>query len=110
MVNIPHKFVNLEGAGAGGNRPLVFCSTSLSPMRNYNSPQPHESIITAGAFLCGVVPLLTDFTVNMNGHQGMEVLDITFHESRVWYHMMHEHDSLHGAGGAREFVGNDENG
>ncbi|KAF8994186.1 hypothetical protein BDQ17DRAFT_1252051 [Cyathus striatus] len=95
---IPHKLLNLEGAGAGG-RPLLFRSTSLSPVRNYISPQPHGSIITADAFLRGVVRSGTDFTVYMNG-QGMEGLDIAFYEGRAWYHTMH--DSLRGAGGARE--------
>ncbi|KAF8997422.1 hypothetical protein BDQ17DRAFT_1429100 [Cyathus striatus] len=50
---ITHKFLNLEGAGAGGQL-LLFRSTSLSPINNYISAFPHGTVISADPFFLGV--------------------------------------------------------
>ncbi|KAF8997416.1 hypothetical protein BDQ17DRAFT_1363327 [Cyathus striatus] len=98
---ITHKFLNLEGAGAGG-QPLLFRSTSLSPINNYISQSPHGTVISADAFLRGVVRSRTDFSVFMNGlgnDTKMEGLDIAFYTNRAFYHTTH--DSIRGAEDAK---------
>lgn len=121
---IPDTFINLEGAGAGGfvcvyvsfsvsnsnwnSRPLLFRSTSLSPVRAFKNKgvsRPHGNVLSADAFSRGVIRSATDFEVYAHGSDpgtAMEGIDFAFYQRRSKYHT--RGDSIPNADGGRDSI------
>lgn len=82
---LPHTFLNLEGAGAGG-RATLFRSTDAEVTSAYaKSPFPFGSIVSGDGFKRGFIRSGTDYTI-FTQNQGMRGLDVAFFEPRSRYH------------------------
>lgn len=82
---LPHTFLNLEGAGAGG-RAALFRSTDTEVTRPYlQSPHPFGSVLAANGFDMHLISSQTDYVV-FNGDLGLRGLDVAFIEPRARYH------------------------
>lgn len=86
---LPHTFLNLEGAGAGG-RATLFRSTDEEVTRPYKkSPHPFGTVVSADGFKAGLVASQTDYVV-FNGELGLRGLDVAFMEPRARYHTIED--------------------
>jgi hypothetical protein len=86
---IPHTFVNLEGAGAGG-RAALFRSTDTEVTRFYKaSSHPFGSVVTGDGFKKGFVRSETDYRV-FYGELGLRGVDIAFIAPRARYHTVED--------------------
>ncbi|KAE8352031.1 hypothetical protein BDV28DRAFT_158244 [Aspergillus coremiiformis] len=82
---LPHTFLNLEGAGAGG-RATLFRSSDFEVTGAYmRSPHPFGSILSANGFDTGLIASQTDYVV-FEGNLGLRGLDVAFMEPRARYH------------------------
>jgi len=89
LSDVPHTFLNLEGAGAGG-RAALFRSTDTEVTRFYRrTQQPFGNVITADGFKRGLVRSQTDYVV-FNGELGMRGLDVAFMAPRARYHTVED--------------------
>lgn len=86
---LPHTFLNLEGAGAGG-RATLFRSTDAEVTRYYKkASQPFGTVISADGFRRGLIASQTDYVV-FNGELGLRGLDVAFMEPRARYHTIED--------------------
>ena len=86
---VPHTFVNLEGAGAGG-RATLFRSTDTEVTRFYRkSSHPFGTIVSGDGFKKGLIRSETDYKV-FYGELGLRGLDIAFMEPRARYHTIED--------------------
>jgi hypothetical protein len=86
---IPHTFVNLEGAGAGG-RATMFRSTDTEVTRYYKaSSHPFGTVVSGDGFKKGFIRSETDYKV-FYGELGLRGLDIAFMEPRARYHTVED--------------------
>jgi hypothetical protein len=86
---IPHTFVNLEGAGAGG-RATLFRSTDTEVTRYYKSSSyPFGTVVSGDGFKKGLIRSETDYRVFV-GELGLRGLDIAFTEPRARYHTVED--------------------
>ena len=93
LSKLPHTFVNLEGAGAGG-RAHMFRATDVQVVEAYrSSPHPYSSVASGDAFNLGAIRSQTDYVV-FNGDYGMRGMDISFSSPRARYHT-DEDDTRH---------------
>ncbi|RHZ49111.1 M28 family metallopeptidase [Aspergillus thermomutatus] len=82
---LPHTFLNLEGAGAGG-RATLFRSSDAEVTKSYmRSPHPFGSVLSANGFEAGLISSQTDYVV-FEGDLGLRGLDVAFMEPRARYH------------------------
>ncbi|THC90806.1 hypothetical protein EYZ11_009725 [Aspergillus tanneri] len=90
---LPHTFLNLEGAGAGG-RAALFRSSDTEVTRSYmRSPHPFGSVLAANGFDMHLISSQTDYVV-FEGDMGLRGLDVAFIEPRSRYHTDQD-DSRH---------------
>ncbi|KAJ4370034.1 hypothetical protein N0V83_005798 [Neocucurbitaria cava] len=83
--HVPHTFVNLEGAGAGG-RATLFRSTDTEVTRFYRrASHPFGTVVSGDGFKKGLIRSETDYRV-FYGELGLRGLDIAFMEPRARYH------------------------
>jgi hypothetical protein len=86
---IPHTFVNLEGAGAGG-RATLFRSTDTEVTRYYKATgYPFGTVISADGFKKKLIRSETDYKVFYE-ELGLRGLDIAFMEPRARYHTVED--------------------
>ncbi|KAH6868118.1 endoplasmic reticulum metallopeptidase 1 [Alternaria rosae] len=86
---VPHTFVNLEGAGAGG-RATLFRSTDTEVTRYYKkSKYPFGTVVSGDGFKKGFIRSETDYKV-FHGELGLRGLDIAFMEPRARYHTVED--------------------
>jgi hypothetical protein len=86
---LPHTFLNLEGAGAGG-RATLFRSTDTEVTKFYKkSKHPFGTVVSADGFKRGLVASQTDYVV-FNGELGLRGLDVAFMEPRARYHTIED--------------------
>ncbi|KAF1951986.1 endoplasmic reticulum metallopeptidase 1 [Byssothecium circinans] len=86
---VPHTFLNLEGAGAGG-RATLFRSTDTEVTSFYKaSSHPFGTVISSDGFKAGLIRSQTDYVV-FNGELGLRGLDVAFMEPRARYHTMED--------------------
>jgi hypothetical protein len=86
---IPHTFVNLEGAGAGG-RATLFRSTDTEITRYYKAAShPFGTVVSADGFKKKVIRSETDYKVFYD-ELGLRGLDIAFMEPRARYHTVED--------------------
>ncbi|CBX93599.1 hypothetical protein LEMA_P032730.1 [Plenodomus lingam JN3] len=86
---VPHTFVNLEGAGAGG-RAAMFRSTDTHVTRFYRkSEHPFGTVVSGDGFKKGLVRSETDYKVFFE-ELGLAGLDIAFIEPRAKYHTIED--------------------
>ncbi|KAF2818515.1 hypothetical protein CC86DRAFT_375734 [Ophiobolus disseminans] len=86
---IPHTFVNLEGAGAGG-RATLFRSTDTEVTRYYRkTAHPFGTVVSGDGFKKGLIRSETDYRV-FHGELGLRGLDIAFMEPRARYHTVED--------------------
>ncbi|KAH9882708.1 hypothetical protein J1614_000073 [Plenodomus biglobosus] len=86
---VPHTFVNLEGAGAGG-RATLFRSTDTEITRFYGkSPNPFGTVVSGDGFKKGLIRSETDYKVFFE-ELGLRGLDIAFMEPRARYHTVED--------------------
>lgn len=86
---VPHTFVNLEGAGAGG-RATLFRSTDTEVTRYYQkSKHPFGTVVSGDGFKKKVIRSETDYRV-FYGRLGLRGLDIAFMEPRARYHTVED--------------------
>ncbi|KAF1833892.1 endoplasmic reticulum metallopeptidase 1 [Decorospora gaudefroyi] len=86
---VPHTFVNLEGAGAGG-RATLFRSTDTEVTRFYRrSKYPFGTVVSGDGFKKGLIRSETDYRV-FHGELGLRGLDIAFMEPRARYHTVED--------------------
>ncbi|KAF2845352.1 endoplasmic reticulum metallopeptidase 1 [Plenodomus tracheiphilus IPT5] len=86
---VPHTFVNLEGAGAGG-RATLFRSTDTEVTRFYSkSKNPFGTVVSGDGFKKGLIRSETDYKVFF-GELGLRGLDIAFMEPRARYHTIED--------------------
>jgi hypothetical protein len=86
---VPHTFVNLEGAGAGG-RATLFRSTDTEVTRFYKkSKYPFGTVVSGDGFKKGLIRSETDYKV-FHGELGLRGLDIAFMEPRARYHTVED--------------------
>ncbi|KAI8943352.1 hypothetical protein NX059_001369 [Plenodomus lindquistii] len=86
---VPHTFVNLEGAGAGG-RATLFRSTDTEITRFYGkSKSPFGTVVSSDGFKKGLIRSETDYKVFF-GELGLRGLDIAFMEPRARYHTIED--------------------
>ncbi|KAG9385076.1 endoplasmic reticulum metallopeptidase 1 [Pyrenophora tritici-repentis] len=86
---VPHTFVNLEGAGAGG-RATLFRSTDTEVTRFYSkSKYPFGTVVSGDGFKKGLIRSETDYRV-FHGELGLRGLDIAFMEPRARYHTVED--------------------
>lgn len=86
---VPHTFVNLEGAGAGG-RATLFRSTDTEVTRFYRkSSHPFGTVVSGDGFKKGLIRSETDYKV-FYGELGLRGLDIAFMEPRARYHTVED--------------------
>lgn len=86
---VPHTFVNLEGAGAGG-RATLFRSTDTEVTRFYKkSKYPFGTVVSGDGFKKGLIRSETDYRV-FHGDLGLRGLDIAFMEPRARYHTVED--------------------
>ncbi|ORY15446.1 putative zinc metalloprotease [Clohesyomyces aquaticus] len=82
---VPHTFLNLEGAGAGG-RATLFRSTDTEVTRFYKrASNPFGTVISSDGFRKHLIRSQTDYVV-FNGELGLRGLDVAFMEPRARYH------------------------
>jgi hypothetical protein len=82
---VPHVFLNLEGAGAGG-RATLFRSTDNEVTEFYRkSSNPFGTVISSDGFKKRLIRSETDYAV-FYGELGMRGLDVAFMEPRARYH------------------------
>lgn len=89
--NFTSTFLNLEGAASGG-RPLLFRSTSTTPLRSFlpfHVSRPHTNVLAADAFNHGLIRSETDYVVYEADHR-MEGLDLAFYKGRSRYHTRYD--------------------
>lgn len=86
---LPHTFLNLEGAGAGG-RATLFRSTDTEVTRFYKAAQhPFGTVISGDGFKRRLIRSETDYVV-FNGELGLRGLDVAFMEPRARYHTLED--------------------
>jgi hypothetical protein len=86
---IPHTFVNLEGAGAGG-RATLFRSTDTEVTRYYKAAShPFGTVVSGDGFKKKLIRSETDYKV-FYGELGLRGLDIAFMEPRARYHTVED--------------------
>ncbi|KAF2024019.1 endoplasmic reticulum metallopeptidase 1 [Setomelanomma holmii] len=86
---VPHTFVNLEGAGAGG-RATLFRSTDTEVTRYYRkSKYPFGTVVSDDGFKRRLIRSETDYRV-FHGELGLRGLDIAFMEPRARYHTVED--------------------
>ncbi|KAJ4289853.1 hypothetical protein N0V90_011185 [Kalmusia sp. IMI 367209] len=86
---VPHTFLNLEGAGAGG-RATLFRSTDTEVTSFYKaSSHPFGTVISGDGFKKGFIRSQTDYVV-FNGELGLRGLDVAFMEPRARYHTIED--------------------
>ncbi|KAJ8113724.1 hypothetical protein OPT61_g4218 [Boeremia exigua] len=86
---VPHTFLNLEGAGAGG-RATLFRSTDTEVTKYYRaSKHPFGTVVSADGFKKGLIRSETDYKV-FYGELGLRGLDIAFMEPRARYHTIED--------------------
>jgi hypothetical protein len=86
---LPHTFLNLEGAGAGG-RAALFRSTDAEVTQPYmKASHPFGTVVSADGFKRGLVASQTDYVV-FNGELGLRGLDVAFIEPRARYHTIED--------------------
>ncbi|KAL5116694.1 hypothetical protein ACEQ8H_005443 [Pleosporales sp. CAS-2024a] len=86
---IPHTFVNLEGAGAGG-RATMFRSTDTEVTRYYKaSSHPFGTVVSSDGFKQHLIRSETDYKVFYE-ELGLRGLDIAFMEPRARYHTVED--------------------
>lgn len=82
---VPHTFLNLEGAGAGG-RATLFRSTDTEVTSFYKATgHPFGTVISSDGFKQRLIRSQTDYVV-FNGELGLRGLDVAFMEPRARYH------------------------
>ncbi|KAF2006158.1 endoplasmic reticulum metallopeptidase 1 [Amniculicola lignicola CBS 123094] len=84
---VPHTFLNLEGAGAGG-RATLFRSTDTEVTKYYKKARyPFGTVISGDAFRKSLklIRSETDYVV-FNDELGLRGLDVAFMEPRARYH------------------------
>ncbi|KAF2734186.1 endoplasmic reticulum metallopeptidase 1 [Polyplosphaeria fusca] len=82
---VPHTFLNLEGAGAGG-RATLFRSTDTEVTKFYRkSPHPFGTVISSDGFKRRLIASQTDYVV-FNDQLGLRGLDVAFMAPRARYH------------------------
>lgn len=93
LSKLPHTFLNLEGAGAGG-RATLFRSSDTEVTRAYErSPYPFGTVLSDNGFETGLIRSQTDYVV-FEGNLGLRGLDVAFMEPRARYHTDHD-DTRH---------------
>jgi hypothetical protein len=86
---LPHTFLNLEGAGAGG-RATLFRSTDTEVTSFYKATgHPFGTVVSGDGFKKGFIRSQTDYVI-FNGELGMRGLDVAFMEPRARYHTMED--------------------
>jgi hypothetical protein len=86
---VPHTFLNLEGAGAGG-RATLFRSTDTEVTRYYKaSKHPFGTVVSGDGFKKGLIRSETDYRV-FYGELGLRGLDVAFMEPRARYHTVED--------------------
>ncbi|PSN68190.1 putative zinc metalloprotease [Corynespora cassiicola Philippines] len=86
---VPHTFLNLEGAGAGG-RATLFRSTDVEVTKFYKaSSHPFGTVISSDGFKARLIASETDYVV-FNGELGLRGLDVAFMEPRARYHTIED--------------------
>ncbi|KAF2118687.1 endoplasmic reticulum metallopeptidase 1 [Lophiotrema nucula] len=86
---LPHTFLNLEGAGAGG-RATLFRSTDAEVTKFYKaSPEPFGTVVSSDAFKRKLIASQTDYVV-FNGELGLRGLDVAFMAPRARYHTVED--------------------
>ncbi|KAF2688869.1 putative zinc metalloprotease [Lentithecium fluviatile CBS 122367] len=86
---VPHTFLNLEGAGAGG-RATLFRGTDTEVTSFYKaSKYPFGTVISSDGFRKGLIRSQTDYVV-FNGELGLRGLDVAFMEPRARYHTIED--------------------
>ncbi|KAF7589448.1 hypothetical protein BBP40_004285 [Aspergillus hancockii] len=82
---LPHTFLNLEGAGAGG-RATLFRSSDFEVTAPYmRSQHPFGSVLSDNGFQMGLIASQTDYVI-FEGKMGLRGLDVAFMEPRARYH------------------------
>ncbi|KAF2711066.1 endoplasmic reticulum metallopeptidase 1 [Pleomassaria siparia CBS 279.74] len=82
---VPHVFLNLEGAGAGG-RATLFRSTDTEVTSYYRkASHPFGTVISSDGFKKRLIRSETDYAV-FHGELGLRGLDVAFMEPRARYH------------------------
>ncbi|KAL4911531.1 hypothetical protein BDW74DRAFT_164972 [Aspergillus multicolor] len=85
LSRLPHTFLNLEGAGAGG-RAVLFRSSDAEVSAFYmRSQHPFGSVLGSDGFKAGLIRSQTDYVV-FDGDLGLRGLDVAFMEPRARYH------------------------
>ncbi|CUS12769.1 unnamed protein product [Tuber aestivum] len=93
VAKLPHSFLNLEGAGAGG-RATLFRSTDAEVTKYYKkAKRPFGTIVSGDGFKAGLIRSNTDYSVFV-GNLGMRGLDVAFYQPRSRYHTT-EDDARH---------------
>ncbi|KZM26698.1 uncharacterized protein EKO05_0008803 [Ascochyta rabiei] len=86
---VPHTFLNLEGAGAGG-RATLFRSTDTEVTKYYGaSKHPFGTVISGDGFKKGLIRSETDYKV-FYSELGLRGLDVAFMEPRARYHTVED--------------------
>ncbi|KAF2640634.1 putative zinc metalloprotease [Massarina eburnea CBS 473.64] len=86
---VPHTFLNLEGAGAGG-RATLFRGTDTEVTSFYKAAShPFGTVISSDGFKQGLIRSQTDYVV-FNGQLGLRGLDVAFMEPRARYHTIED--------------------
>ncbi|KAF1970223.1 endoplasmic reticulum metallopeptidase 1 [Bimuria novae-zelandiae CBS 107.79] len=86
---LPHTFLNLEGAGAGG-RATLFRSTDTEVTSFYKTVKhPFGTVVSGDGFKQGFIRSQTDYVV-FNGELGLRGLDVAFMEPRARYHTLED--------------------
>lgn len=86
---VPHTFLNLEGAGAGG-RATLFRSTDTEVTRFYKAAShPFGTVVSGDGFKKGLIRSETDYKV-FHGELGLRGLDVAFFEPRARYHTVED--------------------
>jgi len=82
---VPHVFLNLEGAGAGG-RATLFRSTDTEVTEYYKkASHPFGTVLSSDGFKKHLIRSETDYAV-FHGELGLRGLDVAFMEPRARYH------------------------
>jgi hypothetical protein len=86
---VPHTFLNLEGAGAGG-RATLFRGTDAEVTSFYRKAKnPFGTVLSGDGFKKGFIRSQTDYVV-FNGELGLRGLDVAFMEPRARYHTIED--------------------
>ncbi|RPB00747.1 hypothetical protein L873DRAFT_739343 [Choiromyces venosus 120613-1] len=93
VAKLPHLFLNLEGAGAGG-RATLFRSTDVEVTKYYKkAKRPFGTIVSGDGFKAGLIRSATDYSIFVE-NLGMRGLDVAFYQPRSRYHTT-EDDARH---------------